>query len=995
MSEYRLPDGTVPVLLSADSPNLLHAEAKALLSYVSDHPEVPPDRVAAMLFRTRNARRHRALAMVGGRDGLAEALRAVVDGRDHPCVVRGQRAAAPHRHAYVLPGQGGQRPGMGTLFYQTVSAYRAEADRCNELFGEQFGESPRDYLLGTGETGDGTTVVQSALFVQMVGLAAMWRGFGVDANAVVGHSQGEIAGAYLAGKLTLEDAVAIVGIRARAMESISSDDCAMAVIAADRDECESVLARQSGWAQVSVVNSPRLVGISGESATVHATVEVLRASGRFTRVIPVGYPAHTSMVNPFRDAVRAAVRHRVRSTRFLDSAIECIGSTLGEAITSETDLAEYWFWNLRNIVRFDRAVATAVAADVDTFVELAEHPALQLALQENLDVLGADTATVVGTSERQATDLTMFTRNLANVAVDDIDYPWEVLRTESEGAVELPLLDFPNTQMNESMLWLPYRTGDAAQPSAVETPPTRPRPQILVEEWIPLSRRAMSPPRRLGVVEACGGVELAEALCAGAVEQGASARRVTAGDACDDVATLVVLVPEFDPMSQADAVHHVTRFFADRPWWFTPGVALSEYWLVTIGGEKVTAADGPPHPIPAGISAGFRCIGGEYPDIAFRHLDLSAADATPESAQRIVSALHTVDEPELALRDGKLYAKRLTEAADDATPLTLAGRHVLITGGTGAVGTEFCEYAAREGARVTRVSRSGVTPPIAGVRTVACDVADPADVHRLADELRHSPIDLVIHAVMGTSSAAEMALPDLGDAELDNALRGKVVGIEHVVNTVPLAHGCRLLLCSSTASILGGRGKVVYAAANRMLDAYAHHVRASGRECVSVQWGQWAVYRGNDIADIANLAGIGYVPMSSADAIPLGLSELPANAAVAGFDWERAGEAFATLGYGPTLSRLTTPQNTPTVASPTPVAGDVAQRMLRLLADVIGAEDVQALDGTVPLVALGLDSLNALRLRRRVKTEFDGEVAISDLLGGATLDDVVAVVAGT
>ena len=128
-------------------------------------------------------------------------------------------------------------------------------------------------------------------------------------------------------------------------------------------------------------------------------------------------------------------------------------------------MAEYWFWNLRNTVRFDRAVAAAVAGQIDTFVELAEHPTLQFALQENLDVLAAQSATVVGTSDRQASDLTEFTRNLGVLAVNDIDYRWDVLRTESVGAATLPLLDFPNTQMNESSLWLPYH-GVAPVPAA-------------------------------------------------------------------------------------------------------------------------------------------------------------------------------------------------------------------------------------------------------------------------------------------------------------------------------------------------------------------------------------------------------------------------------------------------------------------------------------------------------------------------------------------------
>ena len=978
---------------------MLRAEAAALLTYVSGHPAVPPERVADMLFRTRRARRYRALSMVTGGGILAEALRAVADGRDHAAVVRGERAAAAHSLAFVLPGQGGQRPGMGAVFYELAPAFRAQADRCHELFGELFGESPLGYLLGADDVGEGTTVVQSALFMHMVALGAMWRAVGIDAKAVVGHSQGEIAGAYLSGKMTLEDAVLIVGTRARAVENISSDDYAMAIVAADRDVCESVLARQSGWAQVSVINSPRLVGLSGDRATVQATVDALDADGRFTRLIPVRYPAHTSMVNQFRDEIDAAVRGRVGNPRFLDSDIDCIGATLGERVTPDMSLAEYWFWNLRNTVRFDRAVAEAVAGDVDTFVELAEHPTLQFALLENLDVLGAQSATVVGTSDKQASDLTEFTRNLAVLAVNDIDYRWEVLRAESTGGVSLPLLDFPNTQMNESSLWLPYH-GFASRPARALRPPApaedTARPQILVEEWIALTRRSMVAPRRLGVVDHTGG-DLARALCAHAESQDLSARLILdQHEDVDDVESFVVLLPELDGMDHPGAARLVTRFFTERSWWIAP--KAKEYWLVTVGGEVVVPADGAPHAVPAAISAGFRCIGGEYPDTAFRHLDLSPGDARPESAAAIIAALHTADEPELALRGGALYAKRLIDASTEPVASSLRNRHVLITGGTGSVGLEFCDYAAHDGARrITLVNRSGETRDIverlrtvkssSDIQVIACDIADANDVRQLADEIRHDPVDVVIHAVLDRASAGETELAELTEARFESAFGGKVVGIAHVLDAVALAEGCRVLLCSSTASVLGGRGKIAYAAANRMLDAHARHLRAAGRDCVSVQWGQWDVYDGNDSA---NLADIGYLPMRSADAIAFGLSELPAVAAVAAFDWDRARAVLSTLGYGPTLSQLTTTraEDVAVVAPPAGTA-DLPRRTLHLLAEAIGADDPHALDSTVPLVALGLDSLTALTLRRRIKTELGCEVAVSDLLGGLTLDDVV------
>jgi mycobactin polyketide synthetase MbtD len=172
-----------------------------------------------------------------------------------------------------------------------------------------------------------------------------------------------------------------------------------------------------------------------------------------------------------------------------------------------------------------------------------------------------------------------------------------------------------------------------------------------------------------------------------------------------------------------------------------------------------------------------------------------------------------------------------------------------------------------------------------------------------------------------------------------------------------------------------------------MLDAYAERVRDDGCDCVSVQWGQWATYRG---PDAANLAGVGYRAMHPDAAITLGL-RAERNVAVGSFDWDRVRE---TLGHAPTLSRLTSPSPIDTAEASAVLAerpGE-APSVLTMFAQVIGAADVQALDTGAPLVALGLDSLNALRLRRRIKNELHCEVAVSDLLSGATLDDVAQLV---
>ena len=1030
MPDYRLPDGAVPVLLSSDTADGLRGEAVAILGYLERHPDVIPDRVADMLFRTRVARRRRALAMVTDRARLLDALRAIADDSAHPAVVSTDGAAITRRIGLVFPGQGSQRPGMGALYYEVSAAYRAEIDACAEIHHERFGNvGPLHYLLGhEGEYVDAVWEVQPALMFHMAGLAAMWRAVGVLPAATIGHSQGELAAGAVSGVMTRRDAVLAVTHRARLVERISPRGYSMAVLGMDRDDCEALLARHSGWAELSVVNSPHILAISGDRETIVDMVATATADGQFAREIRVAYPAHTSIVAELRSEFEAFLGTEMSGPTFTETDIPCYGATLGAAITPDLQHEKYWYWNLRNRVRFDRAIMAAAADGIDTFIEVSEHPMLQLAVQENLTLLPRDPGSaprdtqVLGTSLRTATGLTEFTRNLATVAVHDVEYAWDALRVESD-TIRLPLRDFPNTVLNPQRLWAAYRSATpTVRPESVraESVGAGEYPTRLAESWARLERRALGAPRTLLISDPSGRCgELAAALITAAYNYGGNAT-VFDPDRLESVGdrdTVVVLLPELPDMDGPAALREVAAFYESR-WLPVIDSTVTECWLLTVGGESVVAEDATPHLFHGAISAGFRCIGTEYIGTAFRHLDLGMRVADAAGAAAIMRALHAKDEPQLALRAGGLYAKRL-EVDGESAGRALADEldHVVIVGGTGTLGLKFGAHFAERGARrITLLSRSGETDADAAklrairevgdaeVVVIACDVSDEAAVRRFADTHADRPVSTLVHAAVNYVGAE---LADITAEKVREMGASKIVGTQLLLDALPMTQDCRVIICSSAAATFGGRGQILYATVNRMLDVLALRLRAEGANVVAVQWGIWDLAGPLHAVGLDRVTAAGVVPMDPAAALVVGMSEYaeigrPGNRLVAAADWSQVHALVSALGFGPLLTNVLEQVRFPAepmvatvlAAEPAPRPVDSLSERVRIeLGKVMGADGLDSIDSSVPLVALGLDSLQALDFRKRVQAELNRDLPVAAILGGASLDDVMRLMA--
>lgn len=970
MALSTLPDGRVPVVLSAHAEELLGADARAILHYLDRGPDVHA--VAATLLRTRRLRRHRAVLRVADLDELADGLRALSADEDHPLVARSSQSSTG-RTAFVFPGQGSQWPSMGAEAYRRSPQYRAEVDRCAAAFAATGEGSPLPYLTADRDDGDWSQVqIQAAQFTHAAGLARVWRSCGITPDIVVGHSLGEVAAAYLAGTITLVDAAAVVIARAKVVDSLPGN-YGMAALGTTFEEAQRLCATIDGWLEVSAVNSESSVVVSGHRAAVEALAAAAAERGLFARRLDVTYPGHTSALEPLRAEFEALLPR----CRFTAGAVEFIGSATADVVPAGTDFVDYWYRNLRTTVRFDRAVAVARARGASRFVELSAHPSLLFALGD-LVADGADgSPATVGSGQRGEPWPDTVSAAIVRAAVTDPGYRWTDL--VDAGVSVLP--GFPNAPMRAVRLWA------APKPPAPVAGIT-----VADERWIPATGAGSGDTvRRIAVVELAGPVgTLGDRL-----RSAARRHRCVQPAAPNEADVVVAVAPVLDHLDAVLAAHQIATLidaglldYAD-----TAGPACKTLCLVTVGGEHVRPEEPVALPAQAALAAMHRSIGFERPEQSYRRLDLPSweiGDATAAAALDAVLG----DAQDMAVRDGDsgptTYVRTVTESAEAAVPWSLDDGvldNVVITGGTGTVGLHFARYLAARGARrIVLISRAGINDATraellrqgsAETEIVAarCDLTCAQQTATVARAHGGDGATLLIHAA-GAATFAER--DGITGAAFADTAAAKVNGFARMIDNWPLRHGARIMVCSSVSGVWGGRGHGAYSAANRMIDVMAGQLRAKGQHCAAVRYGLWQgdPRRGSGIAEGAGVASIersGLLAMAPDTAIAASLCEHRGDPLVMTADPERLRVFLDDHTAG----------ETPSETAGLDEAASVADRAMAELAAVLKL-DANTIDPEMSLLDLGLDSLLALDLRKRLMRATGTKVALATLLGGIT-----------
>ncbi|WP_194833176.1 type I polyketide synthase [Nocardia sp. XZ_19_369] len=431
--------GVVLLPISARSQASLQGQAERLLDLVVADPRLEPGPVARALALQRTQFERRAVAVAADRDEMIGALRDLAAGRSSANAVLGAGAVLTNaKTAFIFPGQGAQWVGMARDLLADSAAFRAEFEQCDKAFGAYTGWSLVDKLT-TMTAADliDFPVVQPLLFATMAALAASWRAVGVTPDAVIGHSQGEIAAAYCAGVLELSDAARIVLTRSRLMQAIAEPG-AMAMIGLPEAEVAPRLAAFDGRVSIAAVNVRRSTIVAGEQAAVEALLAEFDQAGTYTRLgaSGPGFAGHCRLIESIRDPFAAELAGMTADV----PATQWYSTVTGEPVTGSPIGPDYWYRNARETVRFAATIERMIADGYRYFVELGVHPSLAAAVQTVSEEISREVVSV-GSLVRDQDGPTCLARAQAALYVGGHELDWTRLVPE-HGRVELPTYAF-------------------------------------------------------------------------------------------------------------------------------------------------------------------------------------------------------------------------------------------------------------------------------------------------------------------------------------------------------------------------------------------------------------------------------------------------------------------------------------------------------------------------------------------------------------------------
>jgi acyl transferase domain-containing protein/SAM-dependent methyltransferase/acyl carrier protein len=362
--------------LSARSEQALQQLARAYQAFLTTGGPGARPRLEDLCY-TASARRshyeHRLTVVGRTHEELADHLGAFLRGEPRPAIAHREASSRRPKVVFVFPGQGSQWPGMARELLRVSPVFRSTLEACDRAMRAHVDWSLLEQLNAdeaSSRMGD-IDVIQPTLFAIEVALAAQWRAWGIEPDAVVGHSMGEVAAAYVAGVLSLEDATRVICRRSVLLRRIRGKG-AMALVELSLSQARSALAGFEDRLSIAASNGPTTTVLAGEPDALQEVMTRLQQRNVFCRGIKVDVASHSPQVEPLLSELRGVLDEVHPRAASLP-----VYSTVTGGATDGTDWdAAYWQRNLREPVLFSPVIQQLLAGQHHVFLELSPHPIL-------------------------------------------------------------------------------------------------------------------------------------------------------------------------------------------------------------------------------------------------------------------------------------------------------------------------------------------------------------------------------------------------------------------------------------------------------------------------------------------------------------------------------------------------------------------------------------------------------------------------------------------
>jgi len=1033
----------LPALLpvSARSAEALAALAGRLAELL-DSPQAPDvASVAAALARRRTALEHRAAFVGSDPRAVADALRAFADG-ESPAHAAGQVAPGQRpKLAFVVPGQGAQWLGMARELLEHDATFREALVACDTALRPWADWSILEQLTCAPDSAayrlERIDVLQPVLVALAIAYAAWLRAVGIEPDAVVGHSMGEVAAAHLAGALDLGQCMRIIARRSALMHGTSGRG-AMALVDLSMDDARARIAGRDAQLSVAVSNSPGSSVISGDPQAVHEVLDALEQEGVFCRLVKVDVASHSPQMQPLAEALERDLADLVPSA----PRVPIVSTVTGARAEGPVFDAAYWARNLRQPVRFAEAARTLLDMGTTVFVELSPHALLSVALQQNGQAADREVQ-VVACGRRDESDLAAAASALASLWVAGVAPDWQRLMPDRAWQVALPGYPWQRERHWADAAELRPAGQGAQTGGAVAKPDAAMLSWLYRQAWTPMppAPSAGAGPSRCCVFVGEPSARI-EALVAAAAAVGWAQHQASLAGLPDVLASLATAVNgPIDVLAVAgddtDAAYLPVAVVQAIP--VLPASTTVRLWWLTRGAQAPPGGAGRRLAVwQAALWGAARVVAEEHPAWWGGLVDLDPQAADTDSARALVAHLGSSSgDDQVALRGAERFALRLQRHSPAGRPPAAPWRTdatCLITGGQGDIALHLARRLVDQGVRrFVLLGRTplppreawaalgtdsaaghrvaairGIEAAGAAVHPVALDVADESAMRAFLEQYAAQgwpPIRSVIHAA---GSFDNQLASRMDRAQFDAAVRAKLAGALVLDLLLPaLDH---FVLFSSTGAFLAQPGQANYAAANAGLDALALDRQARGLPAQSIAWGVWhgtgLVRDDSGARNVAEMQrqGIGsFEPAQGCAMFNWLFGRKDATQVVLPMDWARFGQARAGRPMPMFVQLLAdAPQG---AAGPD---GDMAARLATLapaerrkLLDQLVREAVGQVLKIAParieprknFGAMGLGSLLAMELRNRLEAALQRSLSATLAWNHPNVDALVAFLA--